>query len=92
MNALRHPDCRACAERERLSLGQLAQIRQLKQALAEDRGKWGFDTLLAVGDALLADLYPEGIPLISEGDDPGPRLVRALRDCRQAMDFERAGA
>ena len=85
INALRHPDCRACDERERLSLGQLAQIRALKDAVAEDRTKWGFDTLLAVGDALLEEVYPKGVPLISEGDDPGPRLVAALHDCRDAM-------
>ena len=85
LNALRHPDCRTCNERERLSLGQLAQIRQLKEALAEDPSKWSFKTLLAVGDALLEDLYPEGVPMVSEGDDPGPRLVAAVRDCRTAM-------
>ena len=91
MNALRHPDCRACDERERLSLGQLAQIRQLKEALAEDRSKWSAKVLLAVGDALLEEVYPEGVPLISEGDDPGPRLVRAVRDCRAAMQPEQQG-
>ncbi len=82
LNALRHPDCRACDERE---IGQLAQIRRLREALAEDRCKWDFDVLLAVGDALLEEVYPAGVPLISEGDDPGPRLVAALRDCRAAM-------
>lgn len=30
INALQHPDCRACAERERLSLGQIAENRALK--------------------------------------------------------------
>lgn len=85
INRLQHPDCGACEERKRLSLGQLAEIRHLRDALAEDRSKWSFDTLMAVGDALLADLYPAGVPLISEGEDPGPRLVRAVRDCREAM-------
>lgn len=85
LDDLRHPDCRACDERERLSLGQLAQIRSLREAIIEDCSKWGFDTLLAVGDALLEEVYPKGVPLISEGDDPGPRLVAALHDCREAM-------
>jgi hypothetical protein len=85
LDDLQHPDCRACNERKRLSLGQMAENRHLKEALAEDRSKWSFDVLMAVGDALLADLYPAGVPLISEGDDPGPRLVRAVRDCREAM-------
>ena len=35
LNTLQHPDCRACKERERLSLGQLEEIRQLKQRVAE---------------------------------------------------------
>jgi hypothetical protein len=85
LDDLQHPDCRACEERKRLSLGQMAEIRHLREALAEDRSKWTFSTLLAVGDALLTDLYPAGVPLLSEGEDPGPRLVRAVRDCREAM-------
>jgi uncharacterized protein (DUF433 family) len=30
LDGLRHPDCRACTERERLSVGQLAEIKALK--------------------------------------------------------------
>lgn len=85
LDDLQHPDCRACEERKRLSLGQMAESRHLKEALAEDPSKWSFDVLMAVGEALLADLYPAGVPFISEGEDPGPRLVRAVRDCRAAM-------
>lgn len=35
INALQHPDCRACTERKRLSLGQVAEIEALKKKLAE---------------------------------------------------------
>lgn len=35
LNALQHPDCRACEERKRLSLGQLAEIKTLKGKLTE---------------------------------------------------------
>lgn len=64
---------------------------ELREALAEDRDKWNFDTLLMVGDLLLERVYPEGVPLISEGDDPGPRLVRAVRDCRAALSEQEGG-
>lgn len=39
LNALRHPDCRTCAERERLGLGQLAEIKALKEKLAPVEAK-----------------------------------------------------
>ncbi len=35
MNALQHPDCRACEERKKLSLGQIEEIRQLKLRVVE---------------------------------------------------------
>ena len=35
LNDLRHPDCRACDERERLNVGLLAQNRSLRSKLAE---------------------------------------------------------
>lgn len=83
-----HPDCRWCQESERVNVGLALENHQLKEALAEDRSKWDFDVLMTVGDALLAKVYPAGVPLISEGEDPGPRLVRAVRDCREAMSAD----
>lgn len=87
LDDLQHPDCRACEERKRLSVGQLAENRHLKEALAEDPSKWSFEVLLAVGDALLAEVYPEDIfpPKDCVDEEPGPALVRAVRACREAM-------
>jgi len=87
LDDLQHADCRACKERKRLSLGQLAEIRHLKEALAEDPSKWSFDVLLTVGDALLAEVYTEDIfpPKDCVDEEPGPALVRAVRACREAM-------
>jgi hypothetical protein len=87
INRLQHPDCRACQERERVNVGLLAENRHLKEALAEDPSKWSFDVLLAVGDALLTEVYTEDIfpPKDCVDKEPGPALVRAVRACRQAM-------
>jgi hypothetical protein len=84
---LRHPDCRACDESERLNLGIMAANRHLKEALAEEPDKWSFDVLLAVGDALLAEVYPEDIFPRKDcvDEEPGPALVGAVRACREAM-------
>jgi len=90
LDDLQHPDCRACEERKRLSLGQLTENRHLREALAEDRENWSFETLLTVGDALLAEVYPTTIFIPSDCVDaePGPALVRAVRACREAMKSE----
>ncbi|HEY6731960.1 MAG TPA: hypothetical protein VI039_13170 [Solirubrobacterales bacterium] len=90
LDDLQHPDCRACEERKRLSLGQMAENRHLKEALAEEPDKWSFKVLLAVGDALLAEVYTEDIFPRSDCIDaePGPALVRAVRACREAMKQE----
>lgn len=40
LDGLQHPDCRACEERKRLSVGQLAEIKALKARVAElERGE-----------------------------------------------------
>jgi hypothetical protein len=38
INALRHPDCRACDEWERINLGLITENRQLKEKLAQASG------------------------------------------------------
>lgn len=56
MNALRHPDCRFCAEYERLLRGVTAENRQLKDENAERRKE---GTLLKVERARLRSRLAE---------------------------------
>ena len=68
------PSCRAASDRA---------------ALAGDRDKWSFDTLLHVGRMLLKIVYPDDIFTGSSGD-PGPTYVVALRDALKAYAGQEA--
>jgi hypothetical protein len=63
----------------------------MAEALGDDPTKWRFETLLAVGDALLAKVYPADV-FTGESGNPGARLVAALRDCRAAARTDHGGA
>ena len=45
---------------------------------------WPFEILMAAADRMLAEHYPPDI-FTGVSGDPGPNLVVALRECRQAM-------
>jgi hypothetical protein len=56
----------------------LATIDHLEEALHEHRDKWSFNTLVLCAERCLERYYPPGT-IVSEGDDAGPQLVKALR-------------
>lgn len=77
IEGLRHPDCRACDERKRLSLGQLAEIKALKGKVEP------FERRLREAESIIAECdSPDGFC----GEMPGE-----LRDRIEAFR-EGAGA
>lgn len=74
---------------EEAEMAAEARVAELEEALREDREKWGFSTLEFIAGRLLEERYPDPWPDNMGPDDPGPRLVAALRDCLAAQ--ERSG-
>lgn len=61
------------------------EIERLEEAVTEQPEKWTFDTMMWAADRLLAEKYPAKI-FTGVSGDAGPRLVAALRDCREATN------
>jgi len=82
----RHPDCRTCTERERLSLGQIAEIKALKAKVEPVQRER--DTLQRQLDELLGAVEPFAI---DGGVSCGSEEVDRLYDAFQTIRAEQEG-